>query len=626
MIIKSVKTFIYGIINSIDSDTIPRGAAVDSLNWITEGDKIELRRGYRILGTDNQGGGRATGILKAVDAAGVDQLFGSYQSKLVHFNRDTELFDEIGSDILGDDVIESDGYGEEISFSEYVGLAGNQVWVNSPNIAGIFKIMTANPTDAVDQYNASKNHKGHIIIDTNRMFLWGKLTDKTGLRGSYIDSQNYTEVASEVLGTGDDVEVTFTGTLAFKSGGSKRTCFGISVTDGVETFTDDFNGNLTGDQGGTGTINYATGEISVTFNTAVTNSTNVLVDYQWEDSTDNGIADFTEGVPRTAGQGFQFRQDEGGGELQTVRSYKNIYYCFHVTKTWALNLSNDDTNATNDSFRTLVGVPSLRGAVETGEGIYYLDNTTDNDPEIKVLRYGVNGLDEVVPVPKSQKLDLNDYRFNRTAGFRFGKYVLFACRTSDSDVNNRVLIHNTELNSWDILDYFTNGFAIYDGKLVAADSLSNNFSELFSGEDDDESEIPNYWISDLDDHDIDGLKKTKTFYMRGQIGPEQEIDVSFSFDGGSYVYFGTIAGSGSYVNQGQSVNVGALTLGEGEIGGGGSGRAAYQYERKFKIRTSKYERISVKFEATKIGYASISEYRYWDVRLKGQKVPLGNRG
>ena len=36
-------------------------------------------------------------------------------------------------------------------------------------------------------------------------------------------------------------------------------------------FTDDAAGVLTGDQGGTGTVNYTTGAISVTFNTAPTN-------------------------------------------------------------------------------------------------------------------------------------------------------------------------------------------------------------------------------------------------------------------------------------------------------------------------------------------------------------------
>ena len=54
----------------------------------------------------------------------------------------------------------------------------------------------------------------------------------------------------------------------------------VIVTDNVETFTDDSNGILTGDQGGTGTVDYTTGAVSVTFATAPTSGTNVTL--SWE--------------------------------------------------------------------------------------------------------------------------------------------------------------------------------------------------------------------------------------------------------------------------------------------------------------------------------------------------------
>lgn len=633
MIIKRVTTFLYGLITSIDEDTVPDGATVDALNWTTEGDKIELRRGYRILGntSKNTGTGRATGIVKVVDSQEVDRLFGSYGKKVKYYNRTTEEFEEVldgssASDILGDDVIQDDGFGEDISFAEYTGLAGNQLWINSPNIKGFYKVMVANPLNAVDQYDAAKNYKGHIIIDTNRTFLWARNDDQTGLHGSFIDAQAYTTVSSEILGTGNASDVTFAGTLAFKAGGAKRTCFGVVVTDGVETFTDDFNGVLTGSEGGTGTINYATGAISVTFNTAVAGSTNVLVDYQWEDSTNDGIADFTESATRLAGEGFVFRQDEGGGKLQAVKNFKNIYYCFHTKKTWSLNLGDDDTTATNLPYRTLVGIPNLRAAVEVEDGIIYIDDSTENKPKLKKLSYSSAGSEEVEPQTLSDKLDLADYSFDRGACTRFGDYVLFACRLNSSEVNNRVLLFNTLFDSFDAIEYFVTDFAVYDRALVVADSIQDNFSEIFSGEDDDGNNILNYWISDLDDNNIEGLKKTKKFYIRGQINPDQKIKVYLSFDDGSFILVGEISGDGEYVDSSNAVNVGALTLGRGEIGGGGSGRVAYQYERLFSIRTSKYERVKVKFEATQIGYASVAEYGYWDIRFKGQKVPLKYRG
>lgn len=42
----------------------------------------------------------------------------------------------------------------------------------------------------------------------------------------------------------------------------------VVVADSVETFTDNGDGTLTGDATGTGTVNYATGVVSATFNTA----------------------------------------------------------------------------------------------------------------------------------------------------------------------------------------------------------------------------------------------------------------------------------------------------------------------------------------------------------------------
>lgn len=80
------------------------------------------------------------------------------------------------------------------------------------------------------------------MIATARMVMWDLANDKTGLYGSFIDEANYTTVSAEVIAD------TATGTLAFKGGGSTRTCFGVVITDtsSGEVFTDNYNGVLTG--------------------------------------------------------------------------------------------------------------------------------------------------------------------------------------------------------------------------------------------------------------------------------------------------------------------------------------------------------------------------------------------
>ncbi|MBU0970622.1 MAG: hypothetical protein KKC20_08235 [Proteobacteria bacterium] len=82
----------------------------------------------------------------------------------------------------------------------------------------------------------------------------------------------YTDL-SQVLGTGTGSTKNYSGTIA----GSPLEPGSIVVTDGVETFTDDALGNLIGDAGGTGTAIYKNGSVSVAFDVAVTNTTEIIV-------------------------------------------------------------------------------------------------------------------------------------------------------------------------------------------------------------------------------------------------------------------------------------------------------------------------------------------------------------
>jgi len=266
----SVKTFTKGFINEIEPQSVADGVCTDGLNWMFQGDKVELRRGYRVLGTD-VGSGIVTGLRTAKKSDGTEVLFRTRARKIEYYDEITEDFIEIGTDSLP-----AGADGEMISIESYQSLAGASVYLSSPN-SSIYKIMTANPGSLIDM--SSDSFRGRIRILHNRIFLWdrygsNKQRDKTGLYGSKIDKDDYADYTalSEVIETPDDTTVLFTGTLAFKAGGSKRSCFGVVIVartaDGLETFIDDFNGVLTSTAGGTGTINYATGDYSITFHAA----------------------------------------------------------------------------------------------------------------------------------------------------------------------------------------------------------------------------------------------------------------------------------------------------------------------------------------------------------------------
>lgn len=622
----TIENWLYGQITTLEAKSIPRGVSSGGYNWLTKGDKIELRRGYTPLGNQLTGSGKITGLYVAT--FGDTKIpFRTRGKKLEYYDSTSDSWVEIGTDVLG-----SSADGKDISFAEYHSNSGDKVFVNSP-YGPFLMLVYPNLSDYIDLYDSARNYKGYIQIKQNRMFLWGRIADKMGVYLSKIDTLNYTTVSSESIGTGDGTTKTFSGALAFKSGGSKRFCFAVEITDGTETFSDNRDGTLTGDKGGTGTINYSTGAYSVTFNTAPGSNVAITADYEWEDTTDGGIADFTKSSPRLAGEGAIFRQDEGGGDLMAIATYGADEYCFHKFKTWKLTLTSDDTNATNLIYRDKVGIPNWRAAVPTGEGIYFVDVSDEKDPQIRLLSLSPYS-DQVVPRSVSKNfryknirvgLDLSDYNFDDAVGFEWGDYILFACKTSDSSVNNRVIVYNRVKNTFDVVDYFVSVFANYNGTLIAGDPAQNNVYTLFSGFDDDDSLILGEWEGNEDDLNFDGLKKVKKLVFEGEVGPEQTIKVSASVDNGEYVEIGRIEGSGDYVDSGQPVSVGSLTIGSTEVGGGGTGATAYYYKREIDLGLDKFQRIKLKFEPLGLGYASISKVRFYDIRLKSRKIPLKYR-
>ena len=620
-----VKDFQFGTIDTIDSKSIPAGTASKSLNWLHLVDKAELRRGSAILGNLVAGTGKITSKFVAKMSNGTEIPYRTRGKKLEYYLASTETWTEVGSDLLG-----TDGDGKAVSYATYGSLAGDQLFISSPYL-GLIKIMLANPGSYSDMYNAAKNYKLHIKIKQNRIFGFGRLKDKTGVYLSYIDSMNSTEVADENIGTGDGTEKTHAETLDFKAGGSKRTCFGIEATDGTEIFTDNYDGTLTGDKGGSGTINYTSGAISLTFNTAPTNLQAITCDYSWEDSTDGGLCDFTNSATRLAGEGDIIRQDDGGA-LMNIFSYGNTEYCVHEHKTWALTLTADDTNATNLIYRDKVGIPNRLAGVATGNGIYYLDVSDEKDPQLRLLTLSYGG-DKVIPVSISKSIkyknklvgvDLSDYSFDKAVLVEWGDYIVLACRLNEAE-NDRMWIYDKIKKTMDLVDFWASSLAVYGGTLIAGDPFVPNVYTLFSLWDDDDSLIPNYREGADLDLNIDGLKKVKHLIVEGEIGTEQTIKVSVAIDNGSFVEIGKIEGNGSYVDAGHSVSVGTDTIGSKTVGGETSDVVAYHYTRQFSFKQDKFFNAKLRFEATGVGYASVSLYNYRNIRQKSHRIPASYR-
>lgn len=606
-----VKNFDKGLIDAIEAHSIANGAYSGSLNFLTQGDRFELRRGQKFLGTD-AGAGQVTGIGTAYKWDGTEMLFIKRGRKILYYTDATDSWTEVGTDL-----IPAVATNEDIAFAVYTTAVGSQLFFSSPN-SGLWQILTANPANAIDLYDATKNGKGFIKIKNNRIWQWQRVASKSTYYLSYIDDYlaSSTVVTAEAIGALGSK--TYTGTLAFKAGGAKRSCYAITFTDTVETFTDNKDGTLTGSAGGTGTINYATGAYSITFNVVTANP--VTSTYNWFDPTNKGIADFTYSATRASGEGTFFPQGEGGGQAQTVVTYGDTEYCLHEKRTWAVTLTQDDLNATNLLFRESVGIPNWRAAVDTGEGIFYIDDSEKTNPKVRILTYAT-GSTVVVPQEKSVQLDLTKYYFDKAAMIKWGDYILCACRETNSSQNNRVLVYNLKWNSWDILDYNISCFAVYNGALIGGDSISLNAIELFSGLDDFDQAISSSNETPEMILEIEGLKRNHKLWINGRIGVNQSCDVYQWLDNSGYSKIGSIDGTGNYVDKTQSIAVGAVTLGKKIVGGGSDGITAYNYWKEIKYSSDKFYRIKLKFVPTGVGWFDVSSYNFSDIRQKQEKLP-----
>jgi hypothetical protein len=341
------------------------------------------------------------------------------------------------------------------------------------------------------------------------------------------------------------------------------------------------------------------------------------------------IFNFTYSSPRTNGQGSIFTQFDGSGPLQQVWPIADVEYCFHTLKVYQLQLTSNDTNANNLVFRQNVGTPYWRAAWPTGDGIVYLDIFNGVDPKIRVLEITestTNVNPTITPVSISDSLDLSQYTFDKCVIYEFGDYYLCFAKGATNGrpdtVNDVCFLYNTISGFWDQLDYGATCLAIYNGTLLAGDSISPNVFTYFSGYDDDGEVINNSWMDAPTNFGYEGQKVFMKFKVRGKIQRSQSIQVWFSYDGANPVLAYTITGTGTGVNQGNQTTVGSYTVGSKIYGGGNIN--AFPFEVEIPVGSPRFEYVQVQFVATNIGWAEIDEYIYMDNRFKSQRTLPNN--
>jgi hypothetical protein len=434
-----------------------------------------------------------------------------------------------------------------------------------------------------------------------------------------------TQINSLVIGVyavnGNDI------TLAIKS-----TAFTTYTTGGkiykVEYFNDDLNGNLTSNLGGTGTINYSTGAVDITFNTIPTNLIDIFAQYSYEDATDGGVCDFNiaQADDRQPGEGNIFPQFDGGGNINAVCPLSTVFYCFHDKKTWQVIIPVDDESGTdsvavNLPFREKMGVKSKYGAFGGAQAIYFLNTSDPNKPEFMRLELytGATSANIAQPTVLSNNIDFSPFGYDDAQVKEWGNYVFLACAQMRQglmdEFNSRLFVYNKNNGAWDLLDYPASKLEEYNGTLIAGDSVSNNVFTLFSGFDDEDNLIDNHYETGEMDLTMEGLKRFTRFSLEGLIVGSQAMDVEMAFDGGTFVKVAEILGNGAYVDTAKSISVGSETLGAKVVGGGAT-VFANPFEAIFRIQAPLFEYVRVRFKATGGGYISINNFCFHDIRQK----------
>lgn len=602
---KKVTTLNKGVYSALDAENIPPEAASDALNFISKLDSLELSRGKELVGDLATGAGGTFGLFVGYTATGTAVVFRKISTKIQYLNSGT--WTDIVTGLTAD---------SHYTFTAVTTLAGD--FVVATGVDGIYKIPTANPASYRDLYDDTKNQLGKSFFDAGRLIMWDVVADKTGLYLSHIDEANYTTVSSEAIGSSGSTN--YTGTLTEATG--DRTVFAVTFTDGTETFTDNLDGTLTGDAGGTGTINYVTGAYDITFN--ATTGGAVTADYQYEDSNNGGIGDFTYSATRVAGEGDVFRQDIGGDAILNVIPLEGSYFSFKKTSVYQLTLSDDDLTGSNKLFRRNVGIPNWRAVVPTSTGIVFVNTANPDGARLEILKRNLTG-DSFDSVELAPQFDWTAYTYDNAALEVYGDYVVIACKsaTTSGTKNDRVLLVNMKLNpvAVDITYYNANCFAIDGNTFYAGDSLSENVYTLYTGFDDDDSPITAYYTTHKDLMGTDSLKRVRTEQWRGALSLDQGFEIYASYDDSAFELVATITGRGDYIDAGTPETVGSHLVGSIGLGGDSDGEDVYTFLTEIKPRSPKFRQRRLKIVPTGVGYLRINHYRDTDVLVYEDKLP-----
>ncbi len=460
--------------------------------------------------------------------------------------------------------------------------------------------------------NITQGFQANVTTSTPHGLIVGDKVVFQGIGGMTQMNGLYGTVVGTPSGSIFLVDINSTSFTAYTAGGN--------VAKGQQ-FKDNFLGVLKNQSGGLdGTINYTTGAWSVSFAVAPLNTDLIVANYQWQNSNNHGVTDFTHSATRVAGEGFQFPQDEGGDPIMNVLIGTDGYYSLKQHSAYLLTIGDDDLTATNIVYRKQMGVPSYRAGTVITQGIIFMNTSNPEKPILTLLQKNIVG-STVDPVVLFPQFDFSLYNYDDCAFGTNDVYVTIACKSEGSATNNTILLCNVADKTVDITNYNVRVFANNDGLLYGGSSLTQSTYLLYDGFDDDGFTIENYWNSKDEAWGSSRLKKNRFLRLKGRISKDQSYAVYVNYDDAGYQLVGTVLGNADYVDYSSSQTVGSNIIGTSVVGGS-MGIDTYQYFLQIRLKKiPKYRKRMIQFVALGIGYVDIDTVIDGDIMLFENKIP-----
>lgn len=96
----------------------------------------------------------------------------------------------------------------------------------------------------------------------------------------------------------------------------------------------------------------------------------------------------------------------------------------------------------------------------------------------------------------------------------FGENIVFSGKSFNSSTNDTLFLYNFRRKTVDVIPYAAKTMQDISGLLYIGDTTTDNVYQIFSGFDDDDQTIQNYWISGDEFFNTQRLKKTKRFRIK----------------------------------------------------------------------------------------------------------------